>query len=76
MGWAKGRTTDAGEAVVEDAAAQVELELLGDEGRAVADGVAIHLSQERTEVFADDVVDQVEARRGLGAQPPEILQKE
>ena len=37
---ATGRTADAGEAVAQNAAAQVALELLGDERREVAAGVA------------------------------------
>ena len=56
---AASRTANAGEAVAENAAAQVALELLGDEGREVAAGVAIgSFSEERGEVFADNSVQQ------------------
>ena len=45
--------------MAENAAAQVALELLGDEGREVAAGVAIgSFSEERGEVFADNSVQQ------------------
>lgn len=56
---AAGRTADPGEAVAKDAAAQIPIELRGDEGREVAAGIALGgFAEERGQVLADDAVEQ------------------
>ncbi|HRI49761.1 MAG TPA: hypothetical protein PLW65_06225, partial [Pseudomonadota bacterium] len=59
-------TADAGEAMAEDAAAQVARKFLGDEGGQLAAGIAIGgFSKECGQILADDAVEQ----RPLGLSP-------
>ncbi len=56
---AASRTADAGEAVAENAAAQISLKFGADEGGDVAAGIALgRVGQKRGEVFPDNAVEQ------------------